>query len=96
MEDFMIDIFVEELNSQFPEQTFTYMSGSKFYRVVRQAPQSTDPSVYCFIEKANGDAYYAASWAAPAPGGPRGNIATPEDMVTALDQCKETTAFAKR
>lgn len=96
MEDYIIDIFVEELGSQFSDITFDYMDGRRFYRVTKQDPNVTDPSIYCFIEKNTGDAYYPASWTSPAPGGPRGNISTAEDMVAALNKCTRDIGFAKR
>lgn len=96
MEDYMIDIFVEELRAQFPDIKFENMPGRKFCRITKHAEWDDRPVAYCFIEKATGDAYYAASWAAPAPGEPRANISTPEGMVTALFMCTPTRAFARR
>ena len=96
MEDYIIDIFIEELNSQFPDITFEKMNGRRFYRITKQAEWEERPNVYCFIEKETGDAFYAASWAAPAPGEPRGNITTAEGMVAALNSCTRQRAFARR
>lgn len=46
-------------------------SGKKYDKIVSQ--QNGNKSVYCFIEKSNGDILKAATWNAPAKT-PRGNI----------------------
>ena len=50
--------------------TIEIEEGSKFYRVVKQDSQR---SVYCFVDKSNGDIYRAASYKIPAKH-VRGNI----------------------
>lgn len=86
--ELLMDIFIEELSKNFPSEEYAYQNGSKFYRVVN------GNDVYAFVEKETGDCYYPASWKAPAPGGPRANISTPEGLVDALDQCCPNIAFA--
>lgn len=50
--------------------TISVDAGSKFYRIVKTTNQR---SVYCFVNKANGDILKAAGWKAPAKH-IRGNI----------------------
>jgi hypothetical protein len=43
--------------------TIEVEEGSKFWKIVKQDSQR---SVHCFVSKANGDIYKAATWKAPA------------------------------
>ena len=40
--------------------------GKRFVRIVKNDGEGTGRSVFCFVEKATGDVYKAASWKAPA------------------------------
>ena len=46
---------------------------SKNFKIVTASHDGSSRSVYCFVSKANGDIYKAATWAAPAKH-VRGNI----------------------
>jgi len=50
--------------------TFSYDIGSRYIRVVREDGQK---SVFCFVDRSNGDVLKAATWKAPAKHA-RGNI----------------------
>lgn len=52
-----------------------HADGKRFVRIVKIESHGSK-SVYCFVEKATGDIYKAASWKAPAKG-VRGNVAKP-------------------
>lgn len=96
MEDYMIDIFVEMLNKTFPHSTYDSMRGSRYTRITRVPNKEESPVAYCFIENATGDAYYAASWRAPAPGEARGNISTAEGLEDVLHRSEESVALPQR
>ena len=56
-------------NLTFP--TFSAKEGGKFFKIITD--NGTQQSVYCFVNKQNGDIYKAATWKAPAKH-VRGNI----------------------
>jgi hypothetical protein len=56
---------------------FTVENGSKFTRIVENKTDfGGGKSVYCFIDRSNGDILKAAGWKAPAKGA-RGSIFNP-------------------
>ena len=60
----------DHMNANFanlPKPVMKYTQGKKYYKVIR------DTSVFCFVNKENGDVLKAASWAAPAKHA-RGNL----------------------
>ena len=63
-------------NHPLPPPKFSLDPGSKYVKVVRfDNSSSTSGSVYCFIDKSNGNILKAASYKAPEPKKiPRGNI----------------------
>lgn len=58
-----------------PPPTFTRETGSKFIRIVKNE-DGQGRSVYCFIDRSNGDILKSAGWKAPAKGA-RGSIYNP-------------------
>ena len=72
-----IDEFVAGLTSKYPkiqshDIEYGFTVGKKFYKVYTHIT-GKNKSVYCFVDKSNGDIYKAASWSAPA-NYVRGNI----------------------
>jgi len=53
----------------FPANNITVNKGRRYFKLVERGGES----VYCFVDKTNGDVLKAASWSAPAKGA-RGNI----------------------
>ena len=82
-----LDLFLAKVNEGFQAQNAkmpnlpnyyeapTVEEGSKFLRIVRKSHGST--SVYCFVNKLNGDILKAAGYKAPAKGA-RGSVFKPE------------------
>jgi len=62
-------------DSSAPKPTLQFMEGPRYIRVVSEKGPNHAPqrSVYCFIDKTNGDVLKAAGWKAPAKHA-RGNI----------------------
>ena len=58
---------------EYLQQKVTIINGSKYAKIAIGYVKSEGRSVYCFIDKSNGDIYKAASWKAPAKG-VRGSI----------------------
>jgi hypothetical protein len=48
--------------------------GQKYVRIVRAMVHGTSRSVYCFVDRANGDILFPKSWASPSKKTPRGNV----------------------
>ena len=63
----------EEAKFNFPVDNLSVVMGSRYAKVVRQSPNASNLSVYCFIDKTNGDVLKAATFKQPAKG-VRGNI----------------------
>ena len=59
-----------------PKPTYSVDVGKKYIRVVK-TNDAYNRSVYCFVDKTNGNVLKAATWKAPAKHS-RGNIYTPE------------------
>lgn len=57
----------------FYNPVLTYTEGKKFIRIVEQNMKGENQSVFCFIDKTNGDVLKSAGWKVPAKGA-RGNI----------------------
>lgn len=65
---FQIHLAILWENGKYP--TFEIKEGVRFYKIISVDSQT---SVFCFVEKATGDIYKAATWSQPAKG-VRGNI----------------------
>jgi hypothetical protein len=53
--------------SEFASKEFSVSPGGvKFIRIVQQTPDHLNGSVHCFVERATGRVFKAASWKAPA------------------------------
>ncbi len=67
----------EHYRKEYPSlsgELLTIEEGQRYIRVVKSSRESKlSRSVYCFIDKTNGDVLKAASWKAPAKGA-RGNV----------------------
>ncbi len=64
----------EHMSTKFPtlaREVLTTTQGKRYIKVVKRG------SVFCFVDKTDGNVYKAASWKAPALHA-RGNIFTPE------------------
>jgi len=57
----------------FPYDVLSVMPGKRYIRIVSNRQPSGGRSVYCFVDRTNGDVLKAASWKAPAKHA-RGNI----------------------
>jgi len=70
-----LDDFVNHLNNSMEKPdgySYEYTTrGSKFYKIIMISHGSR--SVYCFVDKRNGDIFKSAGWRAPAKG-VRGSI----------------------
>lgn len=51
--------------------------GNRYARIVTKAQTGRSRSVYCFVDRTNGDILKAASWKAPAKGA-RGSVFAPD------------------
>ena len=80
-----IDEFVEKLIRKYTKEYdgFGYIETKKYYKVVRINCWENPSSVYCFVDKENGDIYKANGWKAPEKTHIRGNI------LTDISKCEE-------
>jgi len=65
------EMYLNYMNRRFPnnkKETLTYTIGSRYIKVVRGY------SVWCFIDKKNGNVLFPHSWKAPELKNPRGNL----------------------
>lgn len=74
--------YAAELTNLTPP-VFTVTEGRRYLRVVRTETFGASRSVFCFVDKTNGDILKAATWKAPAKHA-RGNVfdENPLDAVT--------------
>ncbi len=65
-----LDDFMNHLNNNMEkpdEYRYDYTTrGSKYYKIIMNG--RNHESVYCFVDKRNGDIYKSAGWSAPAKG----------------------------
>ena len=64
---------------------FSYTEGRRYVKVLFRYNSHQSGSVYCFIDKKNGDVLKAASWNAPAKGA-RGNIFNRDNGTTCCER----------
>jgi len=60
------DHFAKRLPNLEPDVLSIDPRGRKYVRIVRAGANGTSRSVYCFVNRENGDVLKAASWKAPA------------------------------
>jgi hypothetical protein len=60
-----------------------FLEGSRYYKVILESEGGMSRSVYCFVDRNNGDIYKAASWNGPAKG-VRGSIFDLKDAETKM------------
>lgn len=64
--------YAEKFPTLIPD-TIDYKAGRRYIKIIKNRGGSGGRSVYCFVDKTNGDILKAASWKAPAKHA-RGNI----------------------
>lgn len=67
------DDYMKEHFALNPKESFSITDGSRYVRVVNSSEGGGSRSVWCFVDKTNGDVLKADSWKAPAKHA-RGNI----------------------
>lgn len=72
--------YVAKLAPNTTPDVVTFTEGTKYLRIVKGHENGTGRSVYCFVDRANGNIYKAASWRAPERNYVRGNIHDPESV----------------
>jgi len=78
IEDFMV-----ALNAKYPNRPRVFTTGKRYWKIC-DARDGRGVSAYAFVDKATGNLYKPASWAAPAIH-ERGNINDP----SGLEACQE-------